>query len=390
MEISNRIRLARPLPTTALHGRAEELKAKGQPVIDLAIALSNHPAPEAVVARTREGLFSTAPLPYTEVVGASRLRKVLIDKLKSENRVAAIGDELIVTNGAKQAVYEALYVLTDPGDSVIIFRPYWPANVAICELLGLKPILVDLPQKFTAASLAALPPAKAVILNNPHNPIGKVFSAAELACLKDWIAGNKLYAIIDESYEKLIFEGDHISLAALCDWRDLGMVTVFSASQSYGMMGWRVGFAVASAPIIRAMETVQGPITAAASALTQLAAEGAFSSGTREDMLADYRRRRDMAIDLLAPIPWLKMRSPNSGPYLWGDVSVLTMDTITFAEELLEQQKIAVMPGEALGMSGYIRLSFISDTADTLRAGIAGIIRFGNEYAEHKGKMVNR
>lgn len=384
MEISNRIRLARPLPTTALHGRAEDLKAKGVAVIDLAIALSNHPTPAPVVARISDGLLSPNPLPYTEVVGASRVRQVLLDKLQSENAISAAQNEVIVTNGAKQAVYEALYVLTDPGDSVIIFRPYWPANVAISELLGLRPILVDLPEEFTAQALAALPPAKAVILNNPHNPIGKVFTARELGCIRDWIVANKMVSVVDESYEKLIFEGSHISLASLCDWRELGMVTVFSASQSYGMMGWRVGFAVAAAPVIQAMETLQGPITAAASALTQLAGEAAFSSGSRDDMLEDYRQRRDMAIRLFSQVPWLKLSSPQSGPYLWGDVSALTDDTMAFAEELLEQEKIAVMPGEALGVSGHIRLSFISDTAETMRQGIAGIIRFGDAYAARK------
>jgi aspartate aminotransferase len=384
MEISNRIRLARPLPTTALHGRAEQLKAKGEPVIDLAIALSNHATPQEVAARIEEGLRSTAPLPYTEVVGAARLRKVLIDKLQSENRLTANTDEIIVTNGAKQAVYEALYVLTDPGDAVIVFRPYWPANVAIPELLGLRVILADLPEQITAAALAALPPAKVVLLNNPHNPVGKVFSAAELDALKNWIVERKMRAIVDESYEQLIFEGSHISLASLCGWRELGVISVFSASQSYGMMGWRVGFAVAPTPVIRAMETVQGPITAAASALTQLAAEGAFSSGPRTDMLEDYRARRDMAISLFSKVPWMKMRSPNAGPYLWGDVSALTMDTVAFAEAMLEQEKIAVMPGEALGVAGHIRLSFISDTAETLRKGVSGIVRFGDNFAGRK------
>lgn len=378
MELSNRIRLARPLPTTAVHGRAEELKASGQTIIDLSIALSNYAAPDTVVARTTEGLRAAAALPYTSVVGAPQLRNALVSKLHSENHIDARADEIIVTNGAKQAVYEALYVLTDPGDAVLIFRPYWPAYMAIAELLGLRPILVDLPEKISASTLAALPPAKVVIINNPHNPTGRVFSASELSCLKDWISANGSYVVCDECYEKLLFEGEHVSLAAISDWRNLGVVTIFSASQSYGMMGWRAGFAVAPAPVIQAMQTLQGPITAAASAITQMAAEAAFSSGTRMDMLEDYQARRNIAMTLLSNVPWLKMRSPASGPYLWGDISALTDDTIVFAEALLEQEKIAVMPGDALGVSGWIRLSFISDTANTLREGVQGIIRFGD------------
>jgi aspartate aminotransferase len=380
MLIANRLRLARPLPTTALHGRAEQLKAKGLPVIDLAIAISNHPAPSSVVAHLEEGLRARTPLPYTEVTGAARLRQVLVSKLERENAITASTDEVIVTNGAKQAVYEALYVLTDPGDTVLVFRPYWPANVAIPELLGLRVILADLPERFTAAALDALPQAKVVLLNNPHNPVGKVFSEEELSCLRDWIVARDMRAIVDESYEHLIYEGRHRSLAALCDWRERGIVSVFSASQSYGMMGWRLGFAVAPTAVVRAMETVQGPITAAASALTQLAAEAAFALGARQELLDDYRRRRDMAMELFSGARWLKMTSPQSGPYLWGDVSALTMDTLSFAEQLLEQEHIALMPGEALGVPGHIRLSFISDDAETLRQGVTGILRFGDNW----------
>jgi aspartate aminotransferase len=384
IELSNRIRVARPLATTALHGRVEQLKARGQKIIDLSIALSSHPAPGAVLERTADGL-RTVCQPYTSVVGAEHLRAQLVKKVHSENRIDAQPDEIIVTNGAKQAVYQALYVLTDPGDEVIIFRPYWPAYIAAVELLGLRPILVDLPAQITASTFAALPRAKVVIINSPHNPTGRVFSASELSCIKDWIASSRSYVICDESYEKLVFEGEHISFAAHCDWRGLGVVTIFSASQSYAMMGWRVGFAVAPAPVVRAMETLQGPITAAASALTQIAAEAAFSSGDPKEMLEDYRVRRTIAMDLFSTVPWLKMHSPEAGPYLWGDISVLTTDTVAFAEAFLEQEKIAVMPGEALGVPGYIRLSFISDDADTLRKGVTGIIRFGDRFASDRG-----
>ncbi|HWT71792.1 MAG TPA: aminotransferase class I/II-fold pyridoxal phosphate-dependent enzyme, partial [Oxalicibacterium sp.] len=243
MHISNRIRSIRPLATTALHGRAEVLKAQGHDVIDLAIAISDLPAPESVIERMTDGL-RTQRQPYTSVVGDDSLRRSLVDKLQTENGIAATPNEIIVTNGAKQAVYEALYALTDPGDSVIVFRPYWPANVAIPELLGVKPILVDLPDEVTPELLASLPPAKVMLLNNPHNPSGKVFTRKELERIRDWMLANKVQVICDECYEKLIYEGEHVSLATLCDWREAGVVTIFSASQSYAMMGWRVGFAL--------------------------------------------------------------------------------------------------------------------------------------------------
>lgn len=385
MKVANRIKSSRPLATTAMHGRVEALKAQGQQVIDFSIAISHFPAPEPVRSAVADGIRQHA-LPYTSVTGAAPLRTRLMKKLKTENGIEASSDEVIVTNGAKQALYEALYVLTDPGDEVVVFRPYWPAYLATIELLGLRPVLVDLPDVLTPAILDALPNAKVLIINNPHNPTGKVFSAEELSHIKAWTARSGSYVIVDESYEKLIFNGRHISLASIGDWREPGIVTIFSASQSYAMMGWRVGFAVAPANVVAAMETLQGPITAAASALTQIAADAAFASGDPTEMMDDYRKRRDMVIDMFANVPWMRMQSPDSGPYLWGDVSSLTMDTVGFAESLLEQHKVAVMPGDALGVPGHIRLGYISDDVETLRQGVQAIIRFGNQLASQKTK----
>ncbi|HZV64544.1 MAG TPA: aminotransferase class I/II-fold pyridoxal phosphate-dependent enzyme, partial [Telluria sp.] len=303
MKISARISSARPLATTAMHGRAENLRAEGKEVIDFSIAVSHFAAPQAVVDAVRAGLDQRTPLPYTSVSGALPLRRNLAAKLRRENAIDADPQEIIATNGAKQALYQALYVLTDPGDAVIVFAPYWPAYRATLELLGLHPVYIDLPATLTAADLARWPAAKLVILNNPHNPSGKVFTTAELAALTDWMAAHGAAAVVDESYEHLIFEGRHISLAATCDWRAAGVVTLFSASQSYGMMGWRAGFALAPAPVVAAMETLQGPITAAPAALSQLACDAAFAGGPARAMLDDYRQRRDLAVGRFAALP---------------------------------------------------------------------------------------
>jgi aspartate aminotransferase len=302
-------------------------------------------------------------------------------RAREDNGIACEAAEVIVTNGAKQALYEALYAMTDPGDSVIVFRPYWPAYLATIELLGLRAVLVDLPATVTQATLDALPAAKVLVINNPHNPTGKVFDAAELGLLAGWMARSGCHAIVDESYEKLIFDGGHASLAALCDWRALGVVTIFSASQSYAMMGWRTGFAVAPRQLVDAMETLQGPITAAASALTQIACDAAFASGDPVEMLRDYRARRDLVMAMVAEVPWLRMHCPASGPYLWGDVGALGVDTLEFADRLLDDERVAIMPGDALGMPGYIRIGYISDDTATLREGVGRILRFGGRLA---------
>ncbi|NYE60309.1 aspartate aminotransferase [Duganella sp. 1224] len=377
MDLSRRIARSRPLATTAMHGRVDAMKARGEDVIDFSIAISHFQAPDPVLAAVRDGL-QLPSLPYTAVAGDAAVRARLAAKVAGENRIPATAAEILVTSGCKQALYQALYVMADPGDAVIIFKPHWPAYVATCKLLELQPVLVDLPDEITDALLDALPPARILIINNPHNPTGAVLSAAEIGRIAAWMRRTGTRAIVDESYEKLIFDGVHTSLAARADWPELGIVTLFSASQSYAMMGWRAGFAVAPAHVVTAMETLQGPITAAAPMLTQLAMAAAFESGEPTAMLADYRQRRDLVLDLVHGLPWLTMRRPASGPYLWADISRLTTDTPAFSEQLLAESAVAVMPGDALGAPGYIRIGYISDDVATLRRGVQAIISFGN------------
>ncbi|MTV36076.1 pyridoxal phosphate-dependent aminotransferase [Duganella radicis] len=378
MNISRRISRSQPLATTAMHGRADAMKARGESVIDFSIAISHFPAPQAVLDSVRQAL-QQATLPYTAVGGDASVRARLAHHVAAAHRIPATPAEILITNGAKQALYQALYTMADPGDAVIIFKPYWPAYVATCKLLELEPLLVDLPAQITDEILDSLPPARILIINNPHNPTGKVLSEAEVARIAAWLKRRGARVIVDESYDQLLFEGRHTSLAARADWRELGVVTLYSVSQSHAMMGWRAGFAVAPAPLVTAMETLQGPITAAAPMLTQLALAAAMESGQPAAMLADYRHRRDLVLDLVHGLPWLSMARPASGAYLWADISPLTRDTIGFCEQLLSQRGVALMPGEALGAPGHIRIGYIGGDLATLRRGVQAIIDFGNQ-----------
>jgi aspartate aminotransferase len=380
MQISARIASSRPLATTAMHGRVEALRNAGEPVIDFSIAISHFPAPAPVLDAVATVIDQQRILPYTSVVGGLEVRAKLQAKLRRENGIDAAPEEIIVTNGAKQALYEALYVMTDPGDAVLVFKPHWPAYVATSQLMGLRPVLVDLPDQVTPAFLDAIEPVKIIIINNPHNPTGKVYTREELEHIRDWAERTGARVIVDESYEHLIFEGRHVSFATLCDWRRVGVVTIFSASQSYAMMGWRVGFALAPANVVNAMQTLQGPITAAASHISQVAAAVAFGCGFQTKMMADYRERRDLVVDMFSDVKWCAMHSPDSGPYLWGDIRAITDDSVGFTEALIEAKQVALMPGDALGVPGFIRIGYISDDVATLRDGVRRIIEFGDNY----------
>jgi aspartate aminotransferase len=384
MKISHRISASRPLATTAMHGRVEAFRNEGMGIIDFSIAISHFPPPAPVLDAVARAVQEERTMPYTGVAGALDVRRSLCTKLQRENGVEAAAGEIIVTNGAKQALYEALYAMTDPGDSVLIFKPHWPAYVTTCQLLGLKPVLVDLPAVMTPETLAACPRADLVIVNNPHNPSGKVFTREELEHLRDWVEANGAQVIVDESYEHLSFGPAHTSFASLCDWRRIGVVSIFSASQSYAMMGWRLGFALAPAAIAEAMQTLQGPITAAASHLAQVATAAAFDCGRQQHMIDEYRERRDSVLRHLREVPWIAMHCPESGPYLWGDVRSLTQDTEAFAEALLAEEGVAIMPGDALGVPGFIRIGYICDDTFTLMEGVRRLVAFGDRMAAHR------
>jgi aspartate aminotransferase len=187
--------------------------------------------------------------------------------------------------------------------------------------------------------------------------------------------------IVDESYEHLSFGQVHTSFATLCDWRELGVVTIFSASQSYAMMGWRLGFALAPQAIAEAMQTLQGPITAATSHLAQVACAAAFDCGPQQHMIEEYRARRAQVRRHLRELPWIEMACPDSGPYLWGDVRSLTHDTEAFAEALLAEEGVAIMPGDALGVPGFIRIGYICDDTWTLMEGVRRLAAVGARMA---------
>lgn len=364
-----------------MHGRVEAFRNEGMGIIDFSIAISHFSPPASVLDAVTRAVQDERTMPYTGVAGALEVRRSLCTKLARENGVDAAAGEIIVTNGAKQALYEALYAMTDPGDRVLIFKPHWPAYVTTCLLLGLTPVLVDLPDTITPATLAACPPADLVIINNPHNPTGKVYTKDELRHLCAWVHRCGAQVIVDESYEHLSFGQPHTSFATLCDWRGLGVVTIFSASQSYAMMGWRLGFALAPLELAGAMQTLQGPITAATSHLAQVATVAAFDCGPQQHMIDEYRVRRDKVLRHLAEVPWIEMACPDSGPYLWGDVRALTHDTEAFAEALLAEEGVAIMPGDALGVPGFIRIGYICDDVFTLMEGMRRLVAFGDRLA---------
>lgn len=356
--ISRRASHLHDLPTALLHGKVID-----KAIIDLSIGFSNQEPPQIAKQAAIQAIRKNK-VPYEAVAGSARLRETIAKKIKRENHYTSSPEQIIVTNGAKQAIYEALFVLTNPGDRVLIFRPYWPAYENACYLLNLKPIFVSLENPPNV-----LPRAKILLLNNPHNPTGKVFSRTELVWILKQATKNKMTIIADESYEKLVYQGKHISIASLN--KEIPIISVYSASQSFSMMGWRIGYACGPVHVIQAMEAVQGPITASPNAVSQAALIAVLHSGSRHHakQLKVFRKNRDLAYSKLTVNTDLKLKKPKAGPYLWINVHKHVNNVEGLQQYLLENKKVAVIAGENFGVSEYIRISFTSvSTKELLKA----------------------
>lgn len=380
-QLSERVSAWEVLPTAALHGNVLEMQQKGVDIIDLTIGISNRPFPD-VGKQAAIQAITTNNVPYTAISGTSQLKTAIQAKVQRENKITCELENIIVTTGAKQAIFEALYVVTNPGDAVAVITPYWSAYTQMATMLKLTPVFYTLDDIPHLTDQKAPGNLKAFLFDLPHNPTGKVFSEADLQSVLSFSRKNNVTIIADEGYEKLIFDGQQTSIGALADERKDHVISVFSVSQSYSMMGWRLGYAVADKTTIKAMEAVQSSITAGASAVTQAAATAILTEDQAytDELVEDFKNRRNEAHKQLSSIPWMHCDIPESGPYFWCDIRTLTTDSHAFATKLLQEKRVAVMPGESFGAPGWIRIAFNATPLSVLQDASTEIADFGNTY----------
>ena len=350
-----------------------EMAGRMQEVIHLEVGEPNFPTPphivEAACAAAREGYTK-----YTPGAGFLSLREAIGEKLASFNGIRATPDEIVVTPGAVAAMYSALMATVDAGEEVLIPDPGWPNYEMMVRCLG------AIPRRYPLASSGSFLPqlselrmlvsskTKALILNSPGNPTGSVFPAEVVQGLTSLAAEADLYLISDEIYESLIYEGKHVSPAALS--RDGNVITVSGFSKTYAMTGWRVGYAVAARPVAELMAKLQEPIVSCASAVSQKAAEAALrgEQDTVEMMRRAYMSRRDAALTLLAE-RGIRAVSPHGSFYLMIKLGPDQTDSLSFALRLLERRHVAVAPGSTFGRQseGWIRVSLATEMDPLLR-----------------------
>jgi aspartate aminotransferase len=371
-------------PIVRMSQRTRELRAKGQDIASLTIGEPDFDTPFHIQAAAGEAM-KKGLTHYSPVAGILELRQALALKLKDENGLDYAASEIVIANGAKQAIANAVLALIEPGDEVILLSPYWVSYEIIVRLAGGVPVVLKAgveenfkaPPERIAAALTDR--TKLLILNSPNNPTGAVWSASELSALAAVVKSHpRLMVLSDEIYEYILFDGKMTSFASLPSMRERA-ITVNGFSKSFAMTGWRLGYAAGPAPLAQAMARLQSGLTAGANSFVQHAALTALSGG-RDDverMRRRYETRRDMVVAALARVPGLRLAPipatfyafPNVGAFLGRKAGNHVMDSVeTLCDWLLEENGVATVPGSAFGDPNCIRLSFATGEAELAKA----------------------
>ena len=384
--LAKRLATLAPSATLAVQARAKELKSRGVDVISFGAGEPDFDTParvkEAAIQAIRRGQTK-----YTEVGGIPELRAAVCAKFKRDNGLDYEPADVLISCGAKHTLYNVFVALLNPGDEVIVPSPYWVSYPEQVRLLDGVAVIVpthaaagfDLDPAAIAA--AVTPKTKIIVLNSPNNPTGAVFSPTALDAVARLAVERQLWVISDECYEALTFEGRHVSIAALDPAVKMRTITVNTCSKAYAMTGWRIGFAAGPRALIRAMTDVQSQVTSNPSSIAQWAAVEALS-GPQDDvakMAGEFDRRRRLIIDGLNALPGVRCVMPKGAFYAFADVSGLLgrrrsggaplVSSGDVASFLLDEARVAVVPGADFGSDRHIRLSYAT-SAELISEGL--------------------
>ncbi len=383
--LSHRIQTLSPSATIAVSTLAAELKAQGKDVLSFSAGEPDFDTPQtikdAAIDAINEGFTK-----YTAVAGIPELLEAIQTKLKRENGLEYDIKQIIVSNGAKQSLFNLTQALIDEGDEVIIPAPYWVTYPELVKYAGGTPVIIDTEDrtgfKISAAQLekALTDRTKMLILNSPSNPSGSVYTREELAALGEVLKGTKVVVVSDEMYEKLVYEGtEFVSTASISPDMYRRTVTVNGLSKAVAMTGWRFGYlACASKELVSKMNSLQSQSTSNINSITQKAAIPALLGEVDEEieqMRQAFESRAREATELMNAIEGLSVVRPKGAFYLFVNIKGVTQDSMQFAKDLLAQYGVAVVPGLAFGAEGYFRFSFATDIV-TIREGIRRIEKF--------------
>ena len=382
---SKRINSLSPSMTIAISTLARELKASGKDVISFSAGEPDFDTPRKIKEAAIEAI-NRGDTKYTSVAGVPELLKAISEKLKRDNSLVYDTDEILVSNGAKQSLFNITQTLLDEGDEVIIPAPYWVTYPELVKYAGAKPIIVNTDErngfKMTAKELedAITPNTKMVILTSPSNPTGSVYSKDELERLAKVLEGSNIWVVSDEMYEKLLYDNtEFVSAAAISEDMFNRTITVNGLSKSVAMTGWRMGYLASSnKELVKKMISLQSQSTSNINSITQYASIVALNGEVDSDiesMRRAFEARAQEAVKLFNQIDGLSVLKPQGAFYLFVNIKDVSNDSMKFCSDLLESYGVAVVPGIGFGSEGYFRFSFATDIT-TIREGIRRIEKF--------------
>jgi aspartate aminotransferase len=396
-KLSHRIQALAESQTIAMARRSRELQAQGIDIISLSLGEPDLNVAEHVKQAAKQAIDDNYSH-YPPVAGYADVRKAISDKFKQQNGLDYSPDQIVVSTGAKQSLANVVLSLVDPEDEVIILAPYWVSYLELVKLAEGKPIIVqsDITTDFkvTPAQLdnAITADTKLIMFSSPSNPTGSLYTKEELAAFAKVISRYpKVVVVADEIYEHINFIGKHQSLAQFPEIYDQ-VVTVNGVSKAYAMTGYRIGYLGAPLWIAKACDKMQGQFTSAASSIAQRATIAALATPQKDlDAMRDlFRTRRDLVLELFRSVEGFRTNVPEGAFYLFPEVSALFGNSyngqqVNDANDLcmyfLNECHVAMVPGEAFGAPGYVRLSYAT-SEDNLKEAVRRI-RVGVEKLLH-------
>ena len=395
--ISNRLAQISPSATLAVDAAAKELKAQGRPVIGFGAGEPNFSTPDYIVEAAQAACADPVMHHYSPVKGLPQLRDAIAKKtLRDSGYEVDPNTEIIVTNGGKQAVFEAFSAIVEVGDEVLMPAPYWTTYPEVIKIAGGVPVSVmagaDQHYKVTVEQLdaAKTEKTKALLIVSPSNPTGAVYDANELKAIGQWALDNGIWVITDEIYEHLIYDGIHAEhIVKLVPELAKQTLVLNGVAKTYAMTGWRVGWMIAPPDVIKACAAFQSHTTGNVSNIAQRAALAAVSGPLDkvQQMREVFDRRRQRMVELLRQVPDLEVPMPHGAFYCYPSVERILGREIAgetpqtsaeLADLMLRKVEVAVVPGEAFGPSGFFRLSYALSDED-LEEGVGRIVDFLNQ-----------
>jgi len=380
--VSARIAAIAESATLAVDAKAKALKAAGRPVIGFGAGEPDFPTPDYIVEAAAAATKVVANHRYTPAAGLPEMKDAIVAKTKRDSNYEITADQVLVTNGGKQAVYQAFASIIDPGDEVLLPSPFWTTYPECVKLAGGKSVEVfaDESQNYlvTVAQLEAARTSKtkALLFCSPSNPTGSVYSAEQVKAIGEWALKNNIWVISDEIYEHLLYDGATApSMPVVVPGLADTCIIINGVAKTYAMTGWRVGWMIGPKDVIKAAANLQSHLTSNVSNVSQRAAIAALNGDLSavHKMGEAFDRRRKLIVGLLNEIPGFVCPTPTGAFYVYPSVKGVLGKTIRgktpktsaeLATLILEEVEVAAVPGEAFGPSGYLRFSYATSDAD--------------------------